>query len=84
MDHADPDATVDRGLVTLLPGDEVVFTVSSTRPHLAARLTGAPVLRTANDLVASRQRRTGGASPQPAGIDGSDLRAAGHRESLAR
>lgn len=84
VDHADPDATVDRGLVTLLPGDEVVFTVSSTRPHLTTRLTGAPVLRTANDLVAPRQRRTGGASPQPVGIDGSDLRAAARRESLAR
>lgn len=50
VDHADPDARVDGGLVTLLPGEEAVFHVGGGAPDPAA-LTTRPVLRTANDLV---------------------------------
>ncbi len=51
VDHADPAATVDQAMVTLLPGERATFRVSSTTPQLAEQLVAGPVLRTANDLV---------------------------------
>ncbi len=52
-DRLDPDATVDKALVTLIPGETVTFTVTSEKlgnePELAERLTAKPVLRAIND-----------------------------------
>ncbi|MGW5011964.1 glycoside hydrolase family 2 protein, partial [Micromonospora chalcea] len=50
-DRLDPAAEVDRALVTLLPGESVVFTVSTTCPLDAEALTSRPVLRCVNDLA---------------------------------
>ncbi|WP_238014891.1 glycoside hydrolase family 2 protein [Dactylosporangium sp. AC04546] len=53
-DRLDPAASVDRQLVTLLPGESATFAVTGP-PALAAlppaAWSAAPVLRTANDLV---------------------------------
>ncbi|WP_454778495.1 glycoside hydrolase family 2 protein [Georgenia muralis] len=53
VDHADPGATVDRALVTLLPGESAELRVRSSARLDPAALTMRPVLRTANDLVAA-------------------------------
>jgi beta-mannosidase len=53
-DHVAPDATVDRALVTLLPGDATTFRVTAPTPIPAADLEAlgrAPALRAANDFV---------------------------------
>ncbi|MEU4663401.1 glycoside hydrolase family 2 protein [Micromonospora chalcea] len=50
-DRLDPSAQVDAALVTLLPGESVVFTVSTTCPLDAEALTSRPVLRCVNDLA---------------------------------
>jgi beta-mannosidase len=49
-DRLDPAATVDRALVTLLPGESATFAVTSPVPLDAAALTTRPVLRFANDI----------------------------------
>ncbi|MET0773101.1 MAG: glycoside hydrolase family 2 protein [Candidatus Limnocylindrales bacterium] len=54
-DHVAPDVTVDRALVTLLPGESVTFRVTARTPIPAAVLEAlgrAPALRAANDFVA--------------------------------
>ncbi|MGI5242757.1 glycoside hydrolase family 2 protein [Dactylosporangium sp. CA-139066] len=51
-DRVDPSATIDRQLVTLLPGESVTLTVHGTTNTDPAAWSAAPVLRTANDLVA--------------------------------
>nr|WP_255622670.1 glycoside hydrolase family 2 protein [Tessaracoccus sp. OS52] len=56
VDHLDPAATVDIGLVTLLAGESATFRVSSRLPLDDAALVSRPVLRTANDLVAEARR----------------------------
>ena len=48
-DRLDPCATVDEQLVTLLPGEAVTFTVTTTRPLDPQRLVGHPVLRCVNE-----------------------------------
>jgi beta-mannosidase len=52
-DRLDPDAVVDKALVTLIPGEQVTFTVTSeaiaASPELTAALTSKPVLRAVND-----------------------------------
>ncbi|THV28598.1 glycoside hydrolase family 2 protein [Glycomyces paridis] len=52
-DRLDPDATVDKALLTLLPGETATFTVTSAAiaasPELRAALTTKPVLRAIND-----------------------------------
>jgi beta-mannosidase len=52
-DRLDPDAVVDKALVTLIPGEQVTFTVTSeaiaASPELTAALTAKPVLRAVND-----------------------------------
>ncbi|GAA4262504.1 glycoside hydrolase family 2 protein [Dactylosporangium darangshiense] len=50
-DRVDPAATVDRQLVTLLPGESVTLTVHGTANADPAAWSARPVLRTANDLV---------------------------------
>ncbi|WP_433204559.1 glycoside hydrolase family 2 protein [Dactylosporangium sp. CS-047395] len=50
-DRVDPAATVDRQLVTLLPGESVTLHVLGTTNTDAAVWSSAPVLRSANDLV---------------------------------
>jgi len=52
VDHLHPHARVDDGMVTLLPGEETTFHVSTPEPLDTAALVTHPVLRTANDLVA--------------------------------
>ncbi|WP_219413211.1 glycoside hydrolase family 2 protein [Pseudonocardia nigra] len=49
-DRLDPAARVDSGLVTLAAGESHTFTVTSGELDRAV-LTGAPVLRTVNDLT---------------------------------
>jgi len=56
VDRLDPDATVDRGLVTLPAGACATFHVRSSLPGLAEALLGPTVLRTANALMASSYR----------------------------
>ncbi|MEU7866891.1 glycoside hydrolase family 2 protein [Dactylosporangium sp. NPDC049140] len=51
-DRVDPAATVDRALLTLLPGESATFHVRGTAVADPAVWSAAPVLRTANDLVA--------------------------------
>jgi beta-mannosidase len=46
-----PDATADRMLISLLPGEEVVVKISTAWSGDASRFTGADVLRSMNDLV---------------------------------
>ncbi|WP_335986814.1 glycoside hydrolase family 2 protein [Glycomyces sp. MUSA5-2] len=52
-DRLDPAATVDKALLTLIPGEEAVFTVTSeaiaASAALTAALTSKPVLRAIND-----------------------------------
>lgn len=51
VDKADPAATVDEMLVTLLPGETAVFTVASDVAGAGEELVSGRVLRTANELV---------------------------------
>ncbi|RZS91468.1 beta-mannosidase [Motilibacter rhizosphaerae] len=53
-DKAAADAEVDEQLVTLLPGESVVFEVSTAAELDAAALTGWSVLRSANQLLHPR------------------------------
>jgi beta-mannosidase len=50
-DRVDPAATIDRQLVTLLPGESVTLRVHGTDNTDPAVWSAPPVLRTANDLV---------------------------------
>ncbi|HWJ85575.1 MAG TPA: glycoside hydrolase family 2 TIM barrel-domain containing protein, partial [Cellulomonas sp.] len=54
VDRLDPTATVDAALVTLPAGATARVRVRTDRRGLEGALVVAPVLRTANDLVASR------------------------------
>ncbi|MEV4411752.1 glycoside hydrolase family 2 protein [Catellatospora sp. NPDC049609] len=49
-DRLDPAATVDRTMVTLLPGESVTFRVTSAVGLPAANLAARPVLRCVNDI----------------------------------
>jgi len=51
VDKVDPAATVDDMLVTLLPGETVVFEVATVVTGAEADLVSADVLRTANELL---------------------------------
>lgn len=51
VDRADPAARVDRGLVTLLPGEEAEFRVTAPAGLDPEVFTGPLVVRSANDLV---------------------------------
>jgi beta-mannosidase len=53
VDRLDPAARVDAALVTLPAGETVRLRVHSSVPGLEHALVQAPVLRTANDLVAA-------------------------------
>jgi len=64
-DRLDPDATVDRGLVTLLPGENAVFEIATMKRLDTEALTRRPVLRTANDLLARRESGAGDPIPPP-------------------
>jgi len=52
VDKIDPAAVVDDMLVTLLPGEQVTFTVTSAEDIPLERFAQPDVLRTANQLVA--------------------------------
>lgn len=52
VDKIDPSATVDRALVTLLPGESASFTVQTSKRLTVEEVTHPSVLRTANQLVA--------------------------------
>ncbi|WP_407344205.1 glycoside hydrolase family 2 protein [Pengzhenrongella phosphoraccumulans] len=58
VDRLDPAADVDLGLVTLPAGAAVTFRVRSAVPGLEGTLTGPAVLRSANDLAATRPAPT--------------------------
>ena len=51
MDRADAAARVDRGLVTLLPGEEAAFWVAAPAGSDPEAFAGPSVVRSANDLV---------------------------------
>jgi beta-mannosidase len=53
IDKLDPLATVDKGLVTLLPGESVSFEVTTKLELSLSELTSKIVLRSANQLVVS-------------------------------
>ncbi|MEO6115307.1 MAG: glycoside hydrolase family 2 protein, partial [Pseudolysinimonas sp.] len=55
VDKVSPSAVVDDMLVTLLPGESVVFRISTTDDLNAADLLSARVLRTANQLLFTRR-----------------------------
>ncbi|WP_432825246.1 glycoside hydrolase family 2 protein [Dactylosporangium sp. CA-092794] len=59
-DRVDPAATVDRQLLTLLPGESVTLRVRGTAETGPAVWSAPPVLRTANDLVVSASAHPGG------------------------
>ena len=59
-DRLDPDAVVDRALVTLLPGESVTFNVQHDTAIEAGRLTSPPVLRCVNDILGSGAPGLGG------------------------
>jgi beta-mannosidase len=50
-DVVDADASVDRMLVTLLPGEEVVFTITTGWRGNPQRFLASDVLRSMNDLI---------------------------------
>lgn len=50
VDKVDPNATIDGGMATLLPGESVTWHVASESDAEPARFTDSMVLRTANDL----------------------------------
>ncbi|HEY0871246.1 MAG TPA: hypothetical protein VGD55_12670 [Acidothermaceae bacterium] len=52
VDRVAEDAVVDDMLVTLLPGETVVFTIATAAPMTLEQLTDPLVLRSANQLVA--------------------------------
>jgi beta-mannosidase len=54
VDKADPDATTEQGLVTLLPGETATFLVQHGDDLDPDALTGRRVARTANELVGAR------------------------------
>lgn len=51
VDRVNPEARVDRALVTLLPGESTVFRVTAPAGLDADAFGRAPALRSANDLV---------------------------------
>lgn len=53
IDKLDPLATVDKGLVTLLPGESFSFEVTTKLELSLSELTSKTVLRSANQLVVS-------------------------------
>ena len=61
VDRLDPDATVDRGLVTLPAGASATFQVRSSLPGLTEALLGPTVLRSANQLRAATSPAQGSA-----------------------
>jgi beta-mannosidase len=54
VDRLDASATIDQQLVTLLPGEGTRLAIRSTVDMQEQDLLTPPVMRTANDLVASR------------------------------
>jgi beta-mannosidase len=56
-DRLDPRATVNDGLITLLPGDTYAFQVRSPEPLDPGALTTRPVLRCVNDVGAAQPAR---------------------------
>lgn len=54
VDRLDPNASVDRGLVSLLPGEQTVFRVSGVADLDAASVLEPLVARSGNQLVAER------------------------------
>ncbi|WP_036330536.1 hypothetical protein, partial [Microbacterium sp. Cr-K20] len=54
VDRLSPDARVDRGLVTLLPGERTVFRIDGVAELDAATVLGPLVARSGNQLVAGR------------------------------
>ncbi|UUI72920.1 glycoside hydrolase family 2 protein [Cellulomonas xiejunii] len=55
VDRLDPDASVDEALVTLPAGASTTFRVRTSAVLDPADLVAAPVMRSANDLVATTQ-----------------------------
>ena len=57
-DRLDPDAVVDQALVTLVPGERTVFTITSEKlrddPELAARLGAAAHARVLEEFLGDR------------------------------
>jgi beta-mannosidase len=52
VDRVAPDAVVDDMLVTLLPGERIVFAIATAAPMTLEQLIDPRVLRSANQLVA--------------------------------
>lgn len=69
VDVADPAASVDDALVTLLPGETAVFRVATDAALTLEELTAPEVLRTANQLVAGA---SGASASTDADADGAD------------
>jgi beta-mannosidase len=55
VDRVDPAAEVDRMLVTLLPGEQATFRIRTEGSDAPDQFLAAEVVRTANELVASRR-----------------------------
>lgn len=53
-DRLDPTASVDKALITLLPGESATFTVRAAGALDRAALTARPVLRCVNDIASSQ------------------------------
>jgi beta-mannosidase len=51
VDKLDPQASVDSGLITLLPGESHEFIITTSEKLSAEQLIEGTVLRSANQLV---------------------------------
>jgi beta-mannosidase len=52
IDKLDPDASIDKGLITLLPGESALFEIQSKAKLTLEQFIPGRVIRTANELVA--------------------------------
>jgi beta-mannosidase len=52
IDKIDPDASIDKGLVTLLPGESALFEIQSKAKLTIEQFSVGRVIRSANELVA--------------------------------
>jgi len=52
IDKLDPDASIDKGLLTLLPGEVALFEIQSKKKLAIDQFSVGRVIRSANELVA--------------------------------
>jgi len=53
IDKLDPDASINKGLITLLPGEAAIFEIQSKAKLTIEQFSAGRVIRSANELLAS-------------------------------